>query len=157
MTLIILFYICSRTPYPKPLKNLGKLSENTNFILPFLDASVSAGFPSPAAPFAEEDFNLNDLIDHPSCTYIFSLDGNSMEPTITDGAFLVVDCIREARHNDIILATLPDGETCKRLYQKNGKIYLIADNRNCENIFMEDGITMSIFGVVICHFVLHKK
>lgn len=139
------------------LINLGKLSENTNFILPFVDASVSAGFPSPAAPFAEDDFDLNDLIDHPNCTYIFSLDGNSMEPTITDGALLIVDCIRDARHNDIILATLPEGETCKRLFQKNGEIYLIADNINHENIYMEDGLTMSVFGVVICHFVLHKK
>lgn len=49
--------------------------------------------------------------------------GHFCMPIHTDGALLVVDCIREAIHNDIILATPPDGQTCKRLFHKNEFCY----------------------------------
>lgn len=136
----------------------GLFADSPSLIIPFIDVRVSAGFPSPAAPHAEEDFDLNHFIDNPNCTYLLSLDGESMAPTIPNGARLIVDCTRVAKHNDVVIATVNGEMTCKRLFKgRIGEIYLMADNPKHENIYFGDSDEMSIFGVVIGHLDMYGK
>ena len=46
--------------------------------VPLFSNRVSAGFPSPAEDYIEENLNLQDLmISHPSSTYFLKVDGES--------------------------------------------------------------------------------
>lgn len=139
------------------ITNHGLFADSPSFIIPFIDVRVSAGFPSPAAPHAEEDFDLNHFIDNPNCTYLLSLDGQSMQPTIAHGARLIVDCARVPKHNDIVIATINGENTCKRLYKRGHNIFLKADNKAYENIHFIESDEMTIFGVVIGHLDMYGK
>ncbi|PIP80684.1 MAG: DNA polymerase V [Gammaproteobacteria bacterium CG22_combo_CG10-13_8_21_14_all_40_8] len=86
-------------------------------LLPYFDASVSAGFPSPADDYIDRFLDLNELlIEHPSSTYLARAQGSSMiEVGIHDGDILIVDRAIEARNGDAVIVAL-DGElTCKLL------------------------------------------
>ena len=48
-------------------------------LISFLVKSVSAGFPSPAEDYIEKNLKLDELlIQHPSSTFFFTVEGESM-------------------------------------------------------------------------------
>jgi len=48
--------------------------------LPLFQATVKAGFPSPADDFMEQKLDLNEhLIQHPAATFFVRVDGDSMQ------------------------------------------------------------------------------
>ena len=61
--------------------------------LPIILQKVSAGFPSPATDYIEEQIDLNkELIKKPSSTFLIRVQGNSMiDHKITEGDVLIVD------------------------------------------------------------------
>ena len=61
--------------------------------LAWIEGSVPAGFPSPAADFAQKRQDFNDLlVVHPAATFMWQARGVSMiEFGISDGDILVVD------------------------------------------------------------------
>ena len=123
--------------------------------LPYFADLVQAGFPSPASDYLEDRIDLNSLlIKHPSGTYFLRVSGTSMmDAQILDGDIVIVDSSIDAKHGDIVIASL-DGEfTIKRL-QTSPVIALIPMNSNYSPIYISEGEELSIFGTVT--YIIHK-
>ena len=117
---------------------------------PALQATVCAGFPSPAEDLQERSLRLDQiLITHPQATYLMRVRGLSMvEAGIFDNDLLVVNRALKPRHNHIVVAIV-DGEfTVKYLHQRQGRIRLKAANPTYPDIVPRDGQTLEVWGVV---------
>ena len=126
-------------------------STNKKFRIPLLSDSVSAGFPSPADDYTEENIDLNEyLISNPFSTFFLRVKGDSMiNAGIKDKDLIIVDKSLIAKPGNIIIAMI-DGEfTIKRLSIKNDELYLKAENNNYPNFRFKNHIDIQIWGVVI--------
>ena len=126
-------------------------STTKRFRIPLLNDSVSAGFPSPADDYTEENFELNEhLISNPFSTFFLRVKGESMiNAGIKDKDLIIVDKSLIAKPGDIVIAMI-DGEfTIKRLSIKNDELYLKAENHNYPNFSFKNHIDVQIWGVVI--------
>ena len=122
-----------------------------NFKIPLLTDSVSAGFPSPADDYTEENVDLNEhLISNPFSTFFLRVKGDSMiNAGIKDKDLIIVDKSLIAKPGNIIIAMI-DGEfTIKRLSIKNDELYLKAENNNYPDFRFKNHIDVQIWGVVI--------
>ena len=121
------------------------------FKIPLLTDSVSAGFPSPADDYTEENIDLNEhLISNPFSTFFLRVKGESMiNAGIKDKDLIIVDKSLIAKPGDIVIAMI-DGEfTIKRLSIKNDELYLKAENHNYPDFRFKNHIDVQIWGVVI--------
>ncbi|EPS9052196.1 S24 family peptidase, partial [Proteus mirabilis] len=76
-----------------------------------------------------------------------------MDAQILDGDIVIVDSSIDAKHGDIVIASL-DGEfTIKRL-QTSPVTALIPMNSSYSPIYISDGEELSIFGTVT--YIIHK-
>ena len=119
--------------------------------IPFLSDSISAGFPSPADDYVEENIDLNEyLISNPFSTFFLRVKGDSMmNAGIKDKDLIIVDKSLTAKPGNIIIAMI-DGEfTIKRLSIKNNELYLKAENHNYPDFRFKNHIDVQIWGVVI--------
>ena len=119
--------------------------------IPLLIDSVSAGFPSPADDYTEENIDLNEhLISNPFSTFFLRVKGDSMiNAGIKDKDLIIVDKSLIAKPGNIIIAMI-DGEfTIKRLSIKNNELYLKAENHNYPDFKFKNHIDVQIWGVVI--------
>ena len=111
---------------------------------------IPAGFPSPASDYEEDDLDINQhIIKHPSATFFFRADGESMIGAhIPPGAILVVDRSLRPKNGAIIVASV-DGEfTVKRLERKVNRVRLLPENPKCRPIEITEGMSFEIWGVV---------
>ena len=112
-------------------------STTKKFKIPLLTDSVSAGFPSPADDYTEENIDLNEhLISNPFSTFFLRVKGDSMiNAGIKDKDLIIVDKSLTARPGNIIICLSEEGkqfnsiELCSLLLSfKNKKInFLIGD------------------------------
>lgn len=119
-------------------------------LLPLADASVRAGFPSPAEDFGESRIDLMaELVTHPQATYLLRVRGLSMmEAGLGDGDTIIVDRAVKPEHGHIVVAVV-DGEfTVKHLHQRFGRMRLKAANPTYPDIVPRDGQTVEVWGVV---------
>ena len=126
-------------------------SATNRFRIPLLNDSVSAGFPSPADDYTEENIDLNEhLISNPFSTFFLRVKGESMiNAGIKDKDLIIVDKSLIAKPGDIVIAMI-DGEfTIKRLSIKNDELYLKAENHNHPDFRFKKHIDVQIWGVVI--------
>ena len=126
-------------------------STTKRFRIPLLNDSVSAGFPSPADDYTEENIDLNEhLISNPFSTFFLRVKGDSMiNAGIKDKDLIIVDKSLIAKPGDIVIAMI-DGEfTIKRLSIKNDELYLKEENHNYPNFSFKNHIDVQIWGVVI--------
>ena len=126
-------------------------STTNTFKIPLLTDSVSAGFPSPADDYTEENIDLNEhLISNPFSTFFLRVKGDSMiNAGIKDKDLIIVDKSLIAKPGNIIIAMI-DGEfTIKRLSIKNDELYLKAENNNYPDFRFKNHIDVQIWGVVI--------
>ena len=119
-------------------------------------SSVSAGFPSPADDFIDTKLDLNEhLIRHPSATFFVRASGDSMIGAgIHSGDILIVDRSLEAANNAIVIAALEGELTVKRFKKKNGRVFLLPENKEYKIIDITHNETFSIWGVVT--YVIHR-
>ncbi len=119
--------------------------------LPLLHFYVSAGFPSPADDYTEENIDLNEyLIQNPFSTFFIRVKGDSMiNSGIQDQDLIVVDKSLIAKPGDIVIATIDERFTVKRLEKKDNIFYLKAENRNYPDLYLKNYSNMQIWGVVI--------
>ena len=135
-------------------KNKALYSSDSTFKkikIPLLSDSISAGFPSPADDYTEENIDLNEyLISNPFSTFFLRVKGDSMiNSGIKDKDLIIVDKSLTAKPGNIIIAMI-DGEfTIKRLYIKNNELYLRAENHNYPDFSFKNYIDIQIWGVVI--------
>ena len=122
-----------------------------NLFLPLLNFYVSAGFPSPADDYKEENIDLNEhLIKNPFSTFFIRVKGNSMiNSGIQDQDLIVVDKSLIAKPGNIVIAIIDGNFTVKRLDKKNDEIYLKAENHNYPDLELKNYNNVQIWGVVI--------
>ncbi len=132
-----------------------ELDQSTKLELPLFSSRVPAGFPSPGDDYIDQTLDLNELVKHPSDTYLVKVEGDSMiNAGIYDGDILIVDRAMEAENNKVIVANL-DGElTVKRLSIKDTRVLLMPDNPKYEPIEIRPLSDFRIMGVVT--FVIHR-
>ena len=126
-------------------------SATKKFRIPLLNDSVSAGFPSPADDYTEENIDLNEhLISNPFSTFFLRVKGDSMiNAGIKDKDLIIVDKSLIAKPGNVVIAMI-DGEfTIKRLSIKNDELYLKAENHNYPDFRFKNHIDVQIWGVVI--------
>ena len=117
---------------------------------------VRAGFPSPADDYKANTLDLDELVIHnPQATFYVRVRGDSMKNAgIADGDIVVVDRSIDATHNAIIVAVLNGGFTLKRLYQKDGRLYLVPANRLYKPIKVTREMEFQVWGVVT--YCIHR-
>ena len=119
--------------------------------LPYILSKISAGFPSPADDYIENNLSLSELLikNHLS-TFLMRSSGESMvEAGINDGDILVVDRSLEAKSRDVVIAIFEGNLTVKRLIiRPDGSAILKAENPLYTNILISENTELEIWGVV---------
>ena len=133
-----------------PCVLLGDYKPISILKIPLFLERVSAGFPSPAEDYVEKTLDLNELcIKHPAATFFVRVQGESMtEAGIFPGDVLVVDRSLQARHGDIIIASLETEMTVKQLHLSPPPARLLPRNSGYEPIVIGDDMVLEVFGVV---------
>ena len=98
--------------------------------VPRVDMHAACGFPSPAADYETEDFNLNDyFVERPAATYVVEASGDSMiDAGIRPHDILIVDRSLEPKSGDIVLAFYDGSFTVKRFYRRGSLVELRPEN-----------------------------
>jgi len=118
--------------------------------IPMIPDGVSAGFPSPAQDFMENNIDLNkELSENPLATFYIKVSGNSMiDAGIEDKDVLVVDRSLEPSDKKIAICFI-DGEfTVKRLKLEKDSLFLMPENQNYEPIKISEENNFVIWGIV---------
>ena len=134
-------------------KNIQVKTDKDNNLesVPYVLSKISAGFPSPADDYIENNLSLSELLikNHLS-TFLMRASGDSMvDSGINDGDILVVDRSLEAKSRDIVIAIFEGNLTVKRLVIKtDGSAILKAENSSYKNILISEYAELEIWGVV---------
>ncbi len=118
--------------------------------LTLVEATISAGFPSPADDYSESRLDLNkELISNESATFYARVKGDSMTLAgISDGDLLVIDKSKTPVNGSIVVCLI-DGEfTVKRLRKKENHFYLMPENNSYQPIKIKPENEVAIWGVV---------
>ncbi|MBR2476008.1 MAG: translesion error-prone DNA polymerase V autoproteolytic subunit [Bacteroidaceae bacterium] len=131
---------------------LSSIDSDSELKLPFEEAGIKAGFPSPAQDYMTSSLDLNrELVRHKETTFYARVSGNSLiDAGISDGDIIVIDKSLEATTGDYVVAFI-DGEfTIKefRLDEKNKCAWLIPYNKNFSPIKVTQENDFMIWGVV---------
>ena len=122
--------------------------------IPLATERVAAGFPSPAQDDIEQALDLNEyLIRNENATFIVKANSLSMlDAGIDINDPLIVDRSIPAKSGDIVIALIDNDFTVKRLMIdsqfKPPKVWLKAENSDYQNIYIEEGQELVIWGVV---------
>ena len=119
--------------------------------VPYIISKVSAGFPSPADDYLENNLNLDKLLikNRPS-TFLIRAGGDSMiNIGIYDGDILIVDRSLDAKSKDIVIASIFGELTVKKLLlDVHGNPQLKSENELYSNIEIKNKEDLIIWGVV---------
>ena len=117
--------------------------------IPFVEAAVSAGFPSPADDYIDRTLDLNELlVTNPPATFFVRVDGDSMiDAGIHSGDILTVDRSEEAVDGAIVIAMVNGEMTVKEL-SLLPTVRLIAHNSKYPPIELSEQDEFEIFGKV---------
>ena len=123
----------------------------------YMVSKVSAGFPSPADDYLENNLNLDKLLikNRPS-TFLIRAGGDSMiNIGIYDGDILIVDRSLDAKSKDIVIATIFGELTVKKLLLDiHGNPQLKSENELYSSIEIKNKEDLIIWGVVTS--VIHQ-
>ncbi len=124
--------------------------------LPFVASRIAAGFPKPSDDHLEGRIDITRLlIDQPAATFIVQVaaDGNSMIGAgIHPGDFLVVNKAAEWKSGSIIVARIGDEFTLKRIRKRNGRVFLLAENKQFPPMELTEESDCEVWGVVTGSF-----
>lgn len=123
---------------------------STELSLPYADAGIQAGFPSPAQDYITESIDLNrELVHHPAATFYGRVSGESMSGEgIDPGDIIVIDRSIEPTDGDLAVCCV-DGEfTLKRISLRRGEVWLIPSNEAFDPILITPDCQFEIWGVV---------
>ncbi|MGQ1300562.1 LexA family protein [Acinetobacter baumannii] len=145
----------NQTDFTSKLK-IQKVHPNNDKIyhIPLATERVAAGFPSPAQDDIEQALDLNEyLIRNENATFIVKANSLSMlDAGIDIDDPLIVDRSIPAKSGDIVIALIDNDFTVKRLIIDTQfqppKVWLKAENPDYQNIYIEEGQELVIWGVV---------
>ena len=125
--------------------------------LPFFDAHIPAGFPSPALDHMEHRLSLDELLDVDAPhTYLVRVTGDSMTGVgIFDEDILIVSRAITKKIGRIVVADL-NGETfVKRLTQQDDQYVLRSENPKYPPRYIMEGDELVAWGVVKANVHMH--
>ena len=125
--------------------------------IPFYLHRASAGFPSPATDYIEEDVDLNvHLIKNVPATFIIRVQGKSMTDVgIYDGDLLVVDKSLKPKNFSTVIANVHDELVVKSFVKEKDEQFLTSGSNQIEDkIIINSESDVSIWGVVT--YVIHS-
>ncbi len=124
--------------------------------MPYFEAYVSAGFPSPAEDYSEIKLDLNKfLVNNPTATFYVRVKGMSMQDAgILEGDMLVVDRSVLPTDNCIAICVINSEFTVKRIKKTKSGITLMPENPDFKSIKITPDMDFSVWGVVT--YVIHK-
>ncbi len=111
---------------------------------------VHAGFPSPAADYAEEDIDLKKYLQ-PNATSIYCarVQGDSMiNAHIPNDSIVVIDKSLTVRNGSVVVATLNGEKVIKHFVKTHSGVYLAPCNTNYKPIKILPEMDFGIWGVV---------
>ena len=117
--------------------------------IPYL-GTVQAGFPSPAADYAEEEIDLNkELVERPAATfYVRAVNDSMIDAHIPPGALMVVDKSVRPKNYSIVIASV-DGEFLVKYYVKDkARHTLVPANQKYKTMVITEDMDFRIWGVV---------
>lgn len=123
---------------------------STELELPYFDAGLRAGFPSPADDFIEISIDINkEYIKNKDTTFFAKVKGNSMiNAGIFDGDLLIIDKSLEPQNDKIAVCQI-DGEfTVKKIKIEKDVVWLIAENDAFKPIKVTPDNELLIWGIV---------
>ncbi|TXG84334.1 MAG: translesion error-prone DNA polymerase V autoproteolytic subunit [Spirochaetes bacterium] len=139
-----------RTINITPTLEFYTIDYSTELNLPYVDAGLKAGFPSPADDFIELSIDLNkEYIKNRDTTFYAKVKGDSMKNAgIFDGDLLIIDKSLEPQDNKIAICQI-DGEfTVKRIKIDKDVVWLIAENEDFKPIRVTTENELIIWGIV---------
>ena len=118
--------------------------------IPLLARPVSAGFPSPADDFIEDEIDLQRLlVTNRPATFLFRVAGDSMVGKgMLDGDLAIVDRSLVPRNGDVVVVDV-DGERSFKVWtRKGGTVGLAFANPRYPAFVLDPGATVEVWGVV---------
>ena len=86
-------------------------------------------------------------------SFAIHIAGDSMSPTIPDGAYVFIRQQPDLRNNEIGVFMLYDEATCKRFYKDKSGVKLISDNPKYDTIVIEKDMEgFGLVGKVLGHY-----
>lgn len=124
---------------------------STQVELPYIDAGLRAGFPSPADDFIELSIDINkEYIKNKDTTFFAKVKGNSMiNAGIFDDDLLIIDKSLEPQNNKIAICQIDGSFTVKRIKIEKDVVWLIAENDDFKPIKVTAENELMIWGIVI--------
>lgn len=127
--------------------------------LPFMGASLCAGFPSPADDYLEEALDPAQLIvTNPTATFVWRITGRSMIGRgINDGDYVVVDRSLAPRADDAVVAVIDGQPSAKRVIRlRGGRLALDFDNPAMSPLVLDEASEAMIWGVITWSLTPHR-
>jgi DNA polymerase V len=120
--------------------------------IPVILQKVSAGFPSPATDYVQDEIDLNnELIKNPPATFLIRVQGNSMtDYKIINGDLLVVDRSLNLKNDCIAIINFNNELVVKNIIKQNNNFYI---KNKAEKILINENSDINIWGVVT--YIIH--
>ena len=120
--------------------------------IPVLLQKVSAGFPSPATDYVQDEIDLNsELIKNPPATFLIRVQGNSMnDHKITSGDLLVVDRSLNLKNDCIAIINFNNELVVKNIIKENNNFYI---KNKAEKILISENSDVNVWGIVT--YIIH--
>lgn len=112
---------------------------------------VTAGYPSAAQDYMEQELDIVDYLmgQRRTSIFLFRLQGDSMKDAgILHNDVIVVDRAIEPLDGHIVVASVSGEFTCKYYRKNKGGVWLAAANPDFKPIKVTEEMDFTIFGVV---------
>jgi DNA polymerase V len=126
---------------------------STDQLVPVFSMAVQCGLFGIRDDHIENYLSLDErFIKNKHSTFIFKMEGESMQPHIYHGDYLVVDRSLTDFYNKIVVVDIYDERLCKFLTKEGGKTILRSLNEKFKDIIVTEEMDMRVFGVATLCF-----
>lgn len=122
-------------------------------LIPVFSMAVQCGLFGIRDDHIENYLSLDEkFIKNKHSTFIFKMEGKSMEPHIFHGDYLIVDRAITEFYNKIVIVDIYDERLCKFLTKEGGRTILRSFNTKHKDIIVTEEMDMRVFGVATLCF-----
>jgi len=120
--------------------------------IPVILQKVSAGFPSPATDYVQDEIDLNsELIKNPPATFLIRVQGNSMtDHKIINGDLLVVDRSLNLKNDCIAIINFNNELVVRNIIRENNNFYI---KNKSDKILINENSDINVWGIVT--YIIH--